>query len=58
MVAVVYLRGRLQFGNGGNGEPFSSALVVWGAGPEEMSALVAALPGAWRAGAPVGGMLG
>ena len=47
---VYFLRGRLRFGAGGNSAPFPSALAVWGAGPETLSALDAALIGAWRAG--------
>jgi phage N-6-adenine-methyltransferase len=47
--AVVYfLRGRLRFGAGGNSAPFPSALVVWGAWPEALAGLDAALPDAWR----------
>ena len=48
--AVFFLRGRLRFGGGGNSAPFPSALAVWGAGPEALSALAAALPEAWRVG--------
>lgn len=49
--AVVYfLRGRLRFGDGVQSAPFPSALAVWGAGPETLSALDVALFGAWRAG--------
>jgi phage N-6-adenine-methyltransferase len=48
--AVYFLRGRLRFGDGGNSAPFPSALAVWGASPETLSALDAALLGAWRAG--------
>ena len=48
--AVYFLRGRLRFGDGEQGAPFPSALAVWGAGPETLSALDAALLGAWRAG--------
>jgi phage N-6-adenine-methyltransferase len=49
--AVVYfLRGRLRFGDGGQSAPFPSALAIWGAGPETVAALDAALVGAWRAG--------
>ena len=47
--AVYFLRGRLRFGDGEQSAPFPSALVVWGAGPETLVALAAALPGAWRA---------
>jgi phage N-6-adenine-methyltransferase len=47
--AVYFLRGRLRFGNGEQSAPFPSALAVWGAGPETLAALAAALPGAWRA---------
>jgi phage N-6-adenine-methyltransferase len=49
--AVVYfLRGRLRFSDGEQSAPFPSALAVWGAGPETVAALDAALVGAWRAG--------
>ncbi len=49
--AVVYfLRGRLRFGDGEQSAPFPSALAVWGATPETLFALDAALSGAWRAG--------
>lgn len=48
--AVVYfLKGRLRFGDGEQSAPFPSALVVWGADPETIAALDAALPEAWRA---------
>ena len=47
--AVYFLRGRLRFGAGEQSAPFPSALAVWGAGPETLAALAAALPGAWRA---------
>jgi hypothetical protein len=48
--AVVYfLRGRLWFGDGEQSAPFPSALAVWGADPETLAALAAALPEAWRA---------
>ena len=48
--AVFFLRGRLRFGDGGNSAPFPSALAVWGADVPTLTALAAALPGAWRAG--------
>ena len=48
--AVIYfLRGRLRFGDGAQGAPFPSALVLWGAGPEVITALDTALPNTWRA---------
>jgi phage N-6-adenine-methyltransferase len=48
--AVIYfLRGRLRFGDGAQGAPFPSALVLWGAGPEVITALDIALPNTWRA---------
>ena len=46
---VFFLRGRLRFGAGDQSAPFPSALVVWGASPETVHALAAALPQAWRA---------
>ena len=48
--AVYFLRGRLRFGDGERSAPFPSALAVWGAGPEILAAVDAALPDAWRAG--------
>jgi phage N-6-adenine-methyltransferase len=48
--AVYFLRGRLRFGDGKQSAPFPSAIVIWGAAPETMAALGAALPDAWRAG--------
>lgn len=48
--AVYFLRGRLRFGDGDQAAPFPSALAVWGADPETLAALAAALPDAWRAG--------
>jgi len=47
---VYFLRGRLRFNDGAQSAPFPSALAVWGAGPETLSSLDAALLGAWRAG--------
>lgn len=35
---------------GAQGAPFPSALAVWGADPETLAVLQAALPGVWRAG--------
>jgi hypothetical protein len=48
--AVYFLRGRLRFGGGEQGAPFPSALAVWGAGSEMLTALDGVLLGAWRAG--------
>jgi hypothetical protein len=48
--AVYFLRGRLRFGAGEQGAPFPSALAVWGAGAETLTALDVVLIGAWRAG--------
>ena len=45
---VFMLRGRLQFGDGGQSAPFPSAVVVWGAKPELVTRLSAALVGAWH----------
>jgi len=47
---VFMLRGRLQFGEGGQSAPFPSAVVVWGAGQELVTRLAAALFGAWHMG--------
>jgi phage N-6-adenine-methyltransferase len=43
--AVWFLRGRLKFSKSRQSAPFPSALFVWGASPEEVSALDAVLPG-------------
>ncbi len=45
---VFMLRGRLQFGAGGQSAPFPSAVVVWGAAPQLLARLAAALPDAWH----------
>ena len=46
--AVYFLRGRLRFGEGTQSAPFPSALAIWGADPETLATLDAALPEAWR----------
>lgn len=40
-----FLRGRLKFNDGPQAAPFPSALVVWGATPEEVAALGEVVPG-------------
>jgi hypothetical protein len=45
---VFFLRGRLSFGDGTQPAPFPSALLVWGATPENTTALKAAIPDAWQ----------
>ena len=45
---VFMLRGRLQFGDGGQSAPFPSAVVVWGGKQELVTRLAAALKGAWH----------
>ncbi len=45
---VFMLRGRLQFGDGGQSAPFPSAVVVWGGKHELVARLSAALAGAWH----------
>lgn len=47
---VYFLRGRLRFSDSEQSAPFPSALAIWGAKAETLSALDAALPEAWRAG--------
>lgn len=44
---VIFLRGRLSFGAGGQSAPFPSALVLWGATAEQKAALSHAIPGSW-----------
>ena len=46
--SVFFLRGRLSFGDSGQGAPFPSALAVWGGTDAELVALRAALPDAWQ----------
>lgn len=45
---VYFLRGRLRFSGSEQSAPFPSAVVIWGATPETLAALDAALPDAWR----------
>ena len=47
--AVYFLTGRLRFSESEQGAPFPSALVIWGASKEDLVALDAAMPDAWRA---------
>ena len=44
---VLILRGRLQFGDGGQSAPFPSALAVWGADAQAIAQLREAFPDAW-----------
>ena len=46
--SVIFLRGRLRFGNSDQSAPFPSALVIWGGEPRELDALRVALPDAWH----------
>jgi phage N-6-adenine-methyltransferase len=48
--AVFFLKGRLRFGEAEQAAPFPSALTVWGASAQELAALAAAFPDAWRTG--------
>ena len=45
--SVFFLKGRLKFGGTEQVAPFPSCLVVWGASDEEITAIQAALSGAW-----------
>lgn len=45
---IFMLRGRLKFGDSDTGAPFPSALVVWGAGPDVVTRIAAAVPDAWH----------
>lgn len=47
VAAVFFLRGRLSFDDSGQSAPFPSALVVWGATPDQLAALQNAMPDAW-----------
>ena len=49
---VLFLRGRLSFGDSGQCAPFPSAIAVWGATPEVLTMLKTALPESWRPGPP------
>ncbi len=49
---VFFLRGRLSFDDSDQSAPFPSALVVWGANPQQISMLRAVLPDAWCLEAP------
>ncbi len=44
---IVFLKGRLRFGEGKESAPFPSALAIWGARPAKIRALQRAIPGAW-----------
>lgn len=48
---VVFLRGRLAFGDGGNSAPFASALVVYGGDTTLAAGLRRVLPDAWHVAA-------
>lgn len=50
--AIVFLKGRLRFGEGKDSAPFPSALAIWGARPARIRALQAAIPGAWTVPVP------
>ena len=45
--SVLFLKGRLKFGNAEQVAPFPSCLAVWGGSDEEITAMQAALPEAW-----------
>ena len=45
--SVLFLKGRLKFGNAGQVAPFPSCLVVWGGSEQVIGAIQAALPNAW-----------
>ncbi|MDY6936931.1 MAG: DNA N-6-adenine-methyltransferase [Cyanobacteriota bacterium] len=45
--AIVFLRGRLSFGNTGESAPFPSALIVWGGETEKLQALRSVFADAW-----------
>jgi hypothetical protein len=45
--SVLFLRGRLKFGNAEQVAPFPSCLVLWGGSDEVITAIQAALPEAW-----------
>jgi phage N-6-adenine-methyltransferase len=45
--AILFLKGRLKFGNAEQVAPFPSCLVVWGGSEQVSAAIQAALPGAW-----------
>jgi phage N-6-adenine-methyltransferase len=45
--AILFLKGRLKFGNAAQVAPFPSCLVVWGGSEQVIGAIQAALPKAW-----------
>ena len=45
--SVLFLKGRLKFGNAEQVAPFPSCLVIWGGSDEVITALEAVLPEAW-----------
>jgi phage N-6-adenine-methyltransferase len=45
--AILFLKGRLKFGNAEQVAPFPSCLVVWGGSEQVIGAIQAALPKAW-----------
>ena len=45
--SVLFLKGRLKFGDAGQPAPFPSCLVVWGASNDLVTKLQAALPETW-----------
>jgi phage N-6-adenine-methyltransferase len=45
--SVLFLRGRLKFGEANQVAPFPSCLVIWGGSDEMITAIQAALPAAW-----------
>ncbi len=47
VAVVLFLRGRLSFGDSGQSAPFPSALVVWGGTLGQLATLQRALPRAW-----------
>jgi phage N-6-adenine-methyltransferase len=50
---VFFLHGRLRFGDGSQGAPFPSALIVWGGTDDLIAKLRAAFPSAWDPAAHV-----
>ncbi len=52
---IMFLKGRLRFGENAESAPFPSALVIWGARPARVRALQGAIPGAWVVHAPKSG---
>jgi len=44
---IIFLKGRLRFGNSKQSAPFPSALIIWGSNEEQRQGLKIAIPNSW-----------